>query len=86
MFHLEIFEFNFCGLNNNTRKKISERESQEAYLNSNKIRPSSKGDIEIDIVSNYLINLNESERTSEISNQKEEMSQFIYEMDKKTES
>ena len=64
MLHLEIFVFNFCGLNKNTRRNIQEREAHETYLNSNETRPSSKSDI--DIAPNYSINIKESDRTSEI--------------------
>ena len=43
LFYLEILEYNFCSLNNNTRKHISERERKQSSDESNDI------DYEIDI-------------------------------------
>ena len=42
MFYLEIFEFNFCGLNKNTRRNIQERERLEMLLQDSSTRDDSR--------------------------------------------
>ena len=49
LFYLEIFEFNFCSLNKNTKKNIEEREKTLSSKNSseNNILPDDESEIEI---------------------------------------
>ena len=57
MFYLEIFEFNFCGLNKNTRRNIQERERKEMLLqkrNDNSRTQSSMTEL-IEISPDYII-------------------------------
>ena len=79
MFYLELFEFNFCGLNKNTRRNISERQIQEMLLNSDESgRPSNASEIEI--TPDYLITVKEKNSTFNSLKLNEEPYQMIYEM------
>ena len=86
MFYLEIFEFNFCGLNNNTRRKIQEREKTERILSvdddNDVSRPSNVSSIEI--VPNYLISEKDRNQAFEVDIPKKGALKFIYEMEEKS--
>ena len=63
LFYVEIFEFNFCNLNQNTKKNILLREKED--INNNDI---DKDDIVVELNDGYLIinKENEKERKSEL--------------------
>ena len=83
MFHLEIFEFNFCGLNKNTRKRIREREARETYLSVDENRESNASDTYI--IHNNLIDINENYQTYDVSTEKNKMLPFIHEIEMSSE-
>ena len=80
MFYLEIFEFNFCGLNKNTRKKIREREIQEMLLNSNENDGRSSTASKIEVSPDYIISDKDRNQTFRHSTHSEEVYQMVYEM------
>ena len=89
MFYLEIFEFNFCGLNKNTKRNIAERVQKEMLLqeeyenNPGRFSSASSFD-EIDITPDYVIYNKETNHT-DISSPKYDMIEHAYEMDDKFE-
>ena len=84
MFYLEIFEFNFCGLNKNTKRNIAERVQKEMLLqeeyenNPGRLSSASSFD-EIDITPDYVIYNKETNHT-DISSPKYDMIEHAYEM------
>ena len=61
MFYLEIFEFNFCGLNKNTRRNIQERERKEMLLQEESDNSSRKSTLSIIEVSpDYIIHIDDN--------------------------
>ena len=89
MFYLEIFEFNFWGLNKNTKRNIAERVQKEMLLqeeyenNPGRFSSASSFD-EIDITPDYVIYNKETNHT-DISSPKYDMIEHAYEMDDKFE-
>ena len=89
MFYLEIFEFNFWGLNKNTKRNIAERVQKEMLLqeeyenNPGRLSSASSFD-EIDITPDYVIYSKETNHT-DISSPKYDMIEHAYEMDDKFE-
>lgn len=84
MFYLEIFEFNFCGLNKNTKRNIAERVQkemllQEEYENNPGRLSSASSFSEIDITPDYVIYNKETNHT-DISSPKYDMIEHAYEM------
>ena len=65
LFYVEIFEFNFCDLNKNTKKNILLREREE--INNNE---TDKSDIIVELKYGYFIinkeNENETDKKSEL--------------------
>ena len=65
LFYIEIFEFNFCGLNKNTKKNILLREKEEI-----KNSVINRDSIIVELKDGYLItnkeNENETERKNEL--------------------
>ena len=53
-FFLEIFEFNFCNLNKNTKRNINKRAVEEGLLKDSD-RSSSASDILVDISGGYKL-------------------------------
>ena len=86
MFYLEIFEFNFWGLNNNTRRKNHEREVEEMILSSDRDikKNSDEEEDDTNIVPTSIIDAKDRETTLDISAQKKEDPKFIYEMNEKS--
>ena len=84
MFYLEIFEFNFWGLNKNTKRNIAERVQKEMLLqeeyenNPGRFSSASSFD-EIDITPDYVIYNKETNHT-DISSPKYDMIEHAYEM------
>ena len=84
MFYLEIFEFNFWGLNKNTKRNIAERVQKEMLLqeeyenNPGRLSSASSFD-EIDITPDYVIYSKETNHT-DISSPKYDMIEHAYEM------
>ena len=84
MFYLEIFEFNFWGLNKNTKRNIAERVQKEMLLqeeyenNPGRLSSASSFD-EIDITPDYVIYNKETNHT-DISSPKYDMIEHAYEM------
>ena len=67
LFYLEIFEFNFCGLNKNTKRNIQSRERDES-LNINDM----KGANFIELMQGYFIQYEEEKDYRKENEEKEE--------------
>ena len=67
LFYLEIFEFNFCGLNKNTKRNIQSRERDES-LNINDM----KGANFIELMQGYFIQYEEEKDYKKENEEKEE--------------
>jgi hypothetical protein len=81
MFYLEIFEFNFCGLNKNTRRNIQEREKDE-MLSQERISRTS----EIDASPDYIVNIiNKDDGAFDINEETNENSIHAIELQEKIE-
>ena len=67
LFYLEIFEFNFCGLNKNTKRNIQSRERDES-LNINDM----KGANFIELMQGYFIQYEKEKDYKKENEEKEE--------------
>ena len=85
MFYLEIFEFNFWGLNKNTRRNIQEREKDEMLSQERISRASSTSEIEVS--PDYIVysNRNKSGGSFDINDQRPESPIHIIELREKIE-
>ena len=85
MFYLEIFEFNFCGLNKNTRRNIQEREKDEMLSQERISRTSSTSEIEVS--PDYIVysTRNKSGGSFDINDQRPESPIHIIELREKIE-
>ena len=84
MFYLEIFEFNFWGLNKNTRKNIQKREKEEMLLQEKNSRSSSTSEIEIS--PDYIVYDEHRNSTKDIRTQSGDSYNHIYELSEKYDS
>ena len=78
MFYLEIFEFNFWGLNKNTRRNIQEREKEEMLFQEKTSRTSSSSEIEIS--PDYIVYNKNTNSTKDIMTQSSDSYNHIYEL------
>ena len=62
MFYLEIFEFNFCNLNENTKKNIMSRAGLEELIDNGK----RTRNITIELETGYIINESKSRKSNEL--------------------
>ena len=85
MFYLEIFEFNFWGLNKNTRRNIQEREKDEMLSQERISRTSSTSEIEVS--PDYIVysTRNKSGGSFDINDQRPESPIHIIELREKIE-
>ena len=64
LFYLEIFEFNFCGLNKDTKKNILLRQKEEININD-----IDKNDIVVELKYGYFLTNKENENENDIKNE-----------------
>ena len=63
MFYLEIFEFNFCNLNENTKKNITSRAISEELVNDNK----GNRDTTCELGNGYIFNESKTSKSAELA-------------------